>query len=233
MVNKIFRRGRRYLESAAKGVLASGYSQVLSYDDSRKSVMELILRVRSECGMVMEKNEAYQLYSLARNTAKVPGDIAEVGTYTGGSSKLICEAKGNRPLHLFDTFEGLPPPTNNDVRASGRSHFYSGMYSASLESVQEYLKDFSFVFYYKGLFPATATPVEARRFSFVHLDVDLYQSTKDCIEFFYPRMSRGGVILSHDYINASGVRRAFDDFFQDKPEPLIELGGSQVCITKL
>ena len=44
-----------------------------------------------------------------RFTKKIDGDIAEVGTYRGGSAKLICEAKGEKKLHLFDTFEGFAP----------------------------------------------------------------------------------------------------------------------------
>jgi hypothetical protein len=70
-------------------------------------------------------------------------------------------------------------------------------------------------------------------FSFVHLDVDLYQSTLSGLEWFYPRLNRGGVLISHDYTIAKGVRKAFDEFFIDKPECLIELSGSQVAFVKL
>ncbi len=47
-------------------------------------------------------------------TEKIKGELAEVGVYKGGSAKLICEAKGNSILHLFDTFEGLPNVGEND-----------------------------------------------------------------------------------------------------------------------
>jgi len=73
-----------------------------------------------------------------------------------------------------------------------------------------------------------------KKFAFVHLDVDLYQSTQDCLEWFYPRMSRGGVIVSHDYLSATqGVKRVFDEFFADKPEPILELSGSQCLVIKI
>ena len=62
---------------------------------------------------------------------------------------------------------------------------------------------------------------------------DTYESTRSCLEFFYPRMNRGGIILSHDYINAAGVRKAFDEFFSDKSEPIIEMSGTQCLIVKL
>ena len=69
-----------------------------------------------------------------------------------------------------------------------------------------------------------------KKFSFVHLDVDLYKSTLDCLKYFYPRVSRGGVIISHDYPNSDGVNKAFDEFFQDKPEIIIEPFATGQCL---
>jgi hypothetical protein len=62
--------------------------------------------------------------------------------------------------------------------------------------------------------------------------VDLYKTTLDALEFFYPRMNPGGVIMSHDYIRC-GVKKAFDEFFKDKPEPIIQLIDSQSLIVKI
>ena len=67
-----------------------------------------VWKVKKETGLALSLTEAAQLYNAVRDTVKVPGDIAEVGVYRGGSAKLICEAKGHKKLHLFDTFEGLP-----------------------------------------------------------------------------------------------------------------------------
>lgn len=214
-----------------KKVLADSNSVVLSYyGPKQEPIMGMVRRVIKESGAAIERNEGYQLYTVTRNTAKVPGDIAEVGTYTGGSSSIIGEAKGDRALHLFDTFEGLPDNTQED---GAKEHFFTGMYAASLEEVQKRMQGIPNVHFYKGLFPSTAGPVADKKFSFVHLDVDLYVATKDSLEFFYPRMSKGGVLISHDYINAPGVIQAFTEFFADKPEPLIEMSGSQVLFVKL
>ena len=54
--------------------------------------------------MLLEDIEAYHIYMASKITRKVPGDIAEVGVYKGGSAKIICSAKGDRALYLFDTF---------------------------------------------------------------------------------------------------------------------------------
>jgi hypothetical protein len=202
---------------------------ILSYDDpERKKIIDLIRQIKRESTLMMFDNEAYQIFMAVTRTNQIDGDLAEVGVYRGGSAKLIREANGNKALHLFDTFEGLPA-----VEAIDQPQFNKGQFAASLDDVRSYLTEYKNVNFYKGLFPSTATPVEHREFSFVHLDVDTYESTRGCLEFFYLRMNRGGIILSHDYINAAGVRKAFDEFFDDKPEPIIEMSGTQCLVVKL
>jgi len=188
---------------------------------------ELIRSVIRETDMLLFPDEAYQLLSCVRATANIPGEIAEVGVYRGGSARLICEGKGTRTLYLFDTFEGLPTTDRLD------SLFAAGQYAARVDSVQSYLARFSNVHVHKGLFPGTSTPIADQRFSFVHLDVDLYQPTHDALEFFHPRMSPGGIFLIHDYLWAEGVRKAVQEFFAHRPEPILELSGTYAGIVKL
>ena len=187
----------------------------------------LIRRIISETDMLLLQDEAYQLLSCARGTANTPGDIAEVGVYRGGSARLMCEVRKDRAIYLFDTFEGLPTTDQVDSR------FGAGQYAASFEKVQNYLVDFPNVHIYKGLFPATSGPIADKRFSFVHLDVDLYQPTRDSLEFFYSRVNPGGIFLIHDYLWAEGVRRAVEEFFCGRPEPILELAGAYCGIVKL
>ena len=155
--------------------------------------------------------------------------MAEVGVYQGGSSKIICEIKGNKKLHLFDTFQGLPEITEKDT-TFGKKLWEKDLCSdTSLEIVKNYLSEYKNVYFYQGEFPSTSEPVTDSKFSFVHLDVDLYQSTKDCLEFFYPRLVHGGVILTHDY-HGTGVHNAFDEFFSGKNVSVIELTGPQCMV---
>jgi len=103
----------------------------------------------------------------------------------------------------------------------------------SLENVKNYLKKYSNFYIYKGLFPNTSKPIKNKKFSFVNLDVDIYESTLNCLKFFYPRMSIGGIIISHDYNTIRGVRKAIDYFFKNKPETIIELSTSQGLVVKI
>jgi len=195
----------------------------------RKQFASQLKKIRSDTELLLEDIEAYQIYMAAKITEKVPGDIAEVGVYKGGSAKIICSVKGDRNLHLFDTFEGLPRVDDIDAVWP----FYEGKFAASYDDVKTYLEKEKNVYLYKGLFPDTSVPVKDSFFSFVNLDVDTYESTKKCLEFFYPRMSPGGVIVSHDYLTAPGVRKAIDDYFADKPEPVVETAASQCLVVKL
>ena len=173
--------------------------------------------------------ECFHVISALRSVLDLPGEIAEVGVFDGASARLLCETKGDKPLHLFDTFAGLPESTAED---RGVYENKQPLFAANVESVREYLAGFCEVHLHQGLFPATATPVENRSFCFAHFDVDLYASTRACLEFFYPRMTPGGIMLSHDYSILAGVRQAVDEFYADKPEKPFELSTSQVMIVK-
>lgn len=200
---------------------------VYSNHPERLRALGLIKVVKHQTEILQTDNEAYQIFMAVTRTAKIKGALAEVGVYKGGSARLICKAKGNKPLYLFDTFSGIPSVGEIDQGIS------KGQFAASLEQVKKSLSDCEQTYFYKGWFPASADGrVRNTTFSFVHLDVDTYESTMNSLRFFYPRVARGGVILSHDYISVAGVRKAFDEFFKDKPEPIIELSGTQCLIVK-
>ncbi len=195
----------------------------------QRKVVKLIKRIKQEVRMLLNNQEAYQIYSAVKKTAKIEGVIAEVGTFKGGSAKLICEAKGDKEFYTFDTFEGLPPTKKID-----EVFFYEGQMKVSVEPVRDYLSSYTNVHIGVGLFPQdTGHMIKNKTFSFVHLDVDLYESTKNCLEFFYPRLNKGGVIISHDYVTMPGVNEAFNEFFRDKPEIILEPSRSQALVVKL
>lgn len=231
---KVIAFPRRYVGKAMFYIITpviSAKNGVIKFysDPEDAEILDLIRRIREETELSLGDDEAHQIYTTVKRTKKIEGDIAEVGVYKGGSAAVICEAKENKALHLFDTFQGLPGLSGFD----DRSRLSFAQYSASFESVKSYLGRYAGVNFYVGLFPATAEPVKNKKFSFVHLDVDLYESTLNCLKFFYPRMTRGGVILSHDYSTLKGVKKAFDEFFEDKPEIIIEPAGCQCMIVKL
>lgn len=193
-----------------------------------KQITDMLTQVRRERVSMLSSFESYIVYSLAKSQSKHEGDLAEVGVFQGGSAKLMCEVKGDRTLRLFDTYEGLPDSSSKD-----RGVHRNGQYACSLESVQKYLEGYPNVFFHKGLFPDSAVGVPEAKYSFAHFDVDLYEGTLACLEYFYPRMIAGGVMLSHDYGLLAGVEAAFTEFFADKPEEVIDLPTTQCMVIKL
>ena len=197
---------------------------------SRKepAILELLWEIRRGRRSLLSAWEQYLIYSAARAQSKMPGAMAEVGVFRGGSAKLICEVKGDKPLHLFDTYEGLPPSSEAD-----RGVHRENQYACGLEEIQQYLSDYDNLHFHKGIFPDSAAGVPEQTYCFVHFDVDLYEGTRGCLEYFYPRMQRGGIMISHDYSILAGVEKAFAEFFEDKPEEIIDQPTTQCMIVKL
>lgn len=165
--------------------------------------------------------ECAEIFQAAKSCDKLDGDMAEAGVYLGATAAIMLSASASKPIHLFDTFEGLP---------ASEGRFSKGEWRGTLADVRHNLEPWSGrTEFHPGLFPASADGLDHLRFSFVHLDLDLYQSTIDALRWFWPRMVTGGAVLSHDYPTADGVLRAFHEFFDSRVEPFLPLSGNQ-CI---
>lgn len=145
---------------------------------------------------------------LLNQVAHLPGSIAEVGVYKGGTAKLICSLT---PKHVFlyDTFAGMPPVSSIDLHKEG------DFADTSVAHVERLLADHDNFSIHKGLFPASVgSELDFVGFAFVHLDVDIYNSVRDCLTFFTPRMLKGGFIVLDDYNepNCPGAKLATDEF---------------------
>ena len=86
-------------------------------------------------------------------------------------------------------------------------------FACALNIVKDNLKEFKFIRYYKGWIPGRFNEVEGLKFSFVHIDVDLYQPIRDSFEFFYPRLAPKGIMVFDDYgcIQFPGAKKAVDE----------------------
>lgn len=165
---------------------------------------------------------------------EIQGELAELGVYKGQTASLIHHMLPERPLHLFDSFSGLPKQViREDCDGTVRPQTVK-FENTSPEEVLKYIKGNGNIKIYEGIFPATTSGLEATKFAFVHIDADLYQSTIDALNFFYPRMVKSGVIIIHDYHhNWEGVKKAVDEFEKDIPEffaPVADMYGSVILI---
>ena len=144
---------------------------------------------------------------------KVPGAFAEVGVYKGESARVLHHMDPGRQLHLFDTFEGF---TKRDLKVeTGEAATYTSRHFADTHArdVLKKIDGNGNIIIHKGYFPDTAAETGDTAFALVNLDADLYQPTLAALEYFYPRLSRGGVIFVHDYnYKWEGICRAVDEF---------------------
>lgn len=176
----------------------------------------------------------YTLDQLIKLTSSVLGDTAECGAYEGASSCLICKSilRLNKTHHIFDSFQGLSEPSIKDG-----TYWKEGDLSSGESKIKHNLSEFDFVSYHIGWIPDTFQnkEIESKKFSFVHIDVDLYQPTYDSLQFFYEKLTTGGIFLCDDYgfIHCPGAKKAMDTFFSDKPEDIIALPTGQAFIIKL
>jgi O-methyltransferase len=176
------------------------------------------------------RDRLFMLWQFAKQSNVFQGATAQVGVFRGGSARLIAYAtKGSKkPFFLFDTFEGMPK-----VDQSVDLHEEGDFKDTSIEAVKKLFNDVPNIQFCKGRFPGTSGPANNERFGFVYIDVDIYQSTKDSLDFFYPKMIPGGFMMFDDYMGkrTPGVKKTLDEFLADKKEkPIITTVGQCVLI---
>lgn len=185
---------------------------------------------RQRTTLLINDAAALQIQICVAAARRLPGVMAEAGVLTGGSARLICEAKGEAPLHLFDVFETLQDGRAVDAEtAVVRDHF--GAVHGQRLQVERLLAGYPAVMLHPGLFPRSAVGLEALRFSFVHLDLDLPQGTRDGLAYFHPRLSPGGMLIGDDH-DDPGVRGVFADYFAGRSDTVIALPWGQVLVVK-
>ena len=170
------------------------------------------------------RDRFFSLVQLFRKTLALEGMVAECGCFRGLSSYLLCStlqqadaAFDGRGYRIFDSFAGLSAPSQEDaIEGEGaqvgrlRHMTRAGNFAASLDKVKAALSAFPRIDYFPGWIPAAFPKEDGVRYRFVHVDVDVYKPTRDSIEYFYPRLVPGGVIVCDDY-NWPGARQAIEE----------------------
>lgn len=162
---------------------------------------------------------------------KIPGDIVECGVWRGGSMMaaalaLMEQGDLSRNLVLFDTFEGMSPPTEKDRSITGKSASQmlaearpnSGVWCyASLEDVQHNMASTGYptdkIHYVQGRVEQTLPHANLSAIACLRLDTDWYESTLAELIHLYPLLSTNGVLLLDDYGYWRGAKEAVDEYF--------------------
>lgn len=139
----------------------------------------------------------------------LPGEVADLGAMRGGCSLILRQVAPEKELHIFDTWEGTP---YDDPLC----HHKKGEWATSLEECRKLVGTNERTYYHPGIFPVDSPDyIKENKYCFVYVDMDTEQATRDAIEFFWPRMVPGGLMVFDDYgwIPCAGVKVAVDDKF--------------------
>jgi len=156
----------------------------------------------------------------------VPGDICEIGCNEGHTSVFIQTILNHRGsdarLHIYDSFEGMPEWSPQD--AGSQPIVGPGQLRATQQQVMAKFTELGLrpPEVHVGWVEQTIPAELPEQIAFALIDVDLYGPIKHALEYVYPRMAPGGVIIIDDYAwcGTPGARTAVDEFLADKPEVL-------------
>jgi O-methyltransferase len=178
----------------------------------------------------------YGLYEAIRHVvaAGIEGDVVECGVWRGGSSMLAAEtlqAVGEqRGLWLYDTFEGMPDPSEHDVDHTGlravdvwddvqRDPSSNVLALASRDEAEANLARTGYpsesLHFVQGRVEDTIPARAPERIAVLRIDTDWFESTLHELVHLYPRLSPGGVLIIDDYGHWQGARQAVDKYFRD------------------
>jgi len=172
--------------------------------------------------------------------SRIDGCFVECGVWRGGSSMVtaltlrqIGDTK--RDLYLFDTFQGMTPPTEEDrdiARTSAKERLERDPKRASVfwavAGIDEVRRNMTSTTYPSERIHYVQGPVEvtipanapAEPIALLRLDTDWYQSTKHELIHLFPRVAPGGILIIDDYGHWQGARKAVDEFFATRQRPV-------------
>lgn len=165
----------------------------------------------------------------------IEGDVVECGVWKGGSMMAVAETllgagDSRRNLYLFDTFEGMAPPSDEDVDLAGvtakslllqhsdKEKDESVWCFATLNVVKKAVNSTGYpsekTHFIKGMVEQTIPLSAPEKIALLRLDTDWYESTKHELEHLFPRLTKGGVLIIDDYGHWQGARKAVDEYFE-------------------
>lgn len=203
------------LRSVVRNLLKGGKSQIWTNPPSRfkhskvrpgatyspwfndQAFMKLYEQIKGNT--LVDIYRCYDLWTLARQLHHVEGDVLEVGVWRGGTGAVLAQAVKDTPsrrVFLADTFTGVVKAGSRDTRYTGGEHA-----DTSLDVVKDLLANLKLdnVTLLKGIFPEDTAHEVPGKIALLHSDVDVYQSSKDIVEWCLPRLSPGGMIVFDDF----------------------------------
>lgn len=223
------------------------YALHRDFDDASKDIIKAVRR-----RTMTSSDKLFGLITAVRYVVEhdIPGDIVECGVWRGGSMQaaamaLLQAGSTSRNLYLFDTFEGMPPPSEVDRRRDGRSAAEllasadkdAPVWAiADLDDVRQGMEAVGYptdnVHYVEGMVEDTIPDQAPDVISILRLDTDWYASTRHELTHLYPRLSSGGVLIIDDYGYWQGSRKAVEEFLAETGARLLltRISGGRLAV---
>jgi hypothetical protein len=171
-------------------------------------------------------------YECAKKMKDSDGVYVECGVAAGAQIIAMAEGAPNKIIHAFDSFEGIPMPSNRDDQMPGIKYLTkdeqlalpepgkqelksSGATVISLDSFLQNisrLENKDNVVIHKGWFENTVEHNDIDKISILRLDGDLYNSTMVCLKHLFPKVIKGGIVIIDDW-QLGGCQMACKDYF--------------------
>lgn len=173
---------------------------------------------------LLDNGRIANLIKYSNYCAGLPGYLCEMGVYSGGSLEILAKYNPSKDIIAIDSFTGMPPVTEGvDYH---KEHDFN---MVDFPAISGYFKMmYPPVRIVKGMIPKVFEYFdEHTRFAFTHIDLDLFQSIKDALDFVFPRTLEGGMILLDDYkvCSTPGCEKAIDEFFESRPDVVVAFRG--------
>lgn len=205
----------------------------IELEEDEKNFIEFISK--NELSMCSKEKLVSTLLS-CKNVVKnnISGDFVECGVWRGGNSLIAAfifnKYQSNKKIYLFDTFEGMTPPTEDEFHLLSKKKSINTFQEyknksiqwcgASIDEVKKNFKNLNLlnenIIFIKGDVSQTLMKYNKniQKISVLRLDTDFYESTKIELKYLYPKVETSGLIILDDYGHWSGSKKAVDEFFE-------------------
>ncbi len=220
-------------------------SRIPSYvDDATRQIIQ-----NSQPRTLTGVEKLMPLVDSVRYTAEhgIPGAYVECGVWRGGGMQAVAWTLldadiRDRDLHLYDTFEGMSEPTEEDVQTRTRNAaadllaLGKAKCDADLDDVRQGMTETGYpmdkIHFHPGKVEDTIPEQAPDQIALLRLDTDWYESTKHEFEHLYPRLSPGGVLIIDDFGSWDGARKATLEWLEETGEPLllVPIGAARIAV---
>lgn len=237
--------GAKIMVSKIK-ILIQDLVGIFGYKITKITLKEFPKDMDKEFKRIYEEYKDYTMTSIERMYAlykaveyvmnsKIPGDFVECGVWRGGSSMIMAHTllklkETNRKIYLYDTFEGMPRPTEKDKEIIGsksaidiweekRKNHCHDWFVLSLNEVKNNMLSTGYlqenIIFVKGKVEDTIPGTTPSQIALLRLDTDWYESTYHELKHLFPLLSDRGILIIDDYGHWAGAKEAVDKYFKE------------------